>query len=504
MRHFLTLGLVGIALGAAVAGCEEAEKPKAHHPVSHGDPSMARTLIGQADDATKAGDFDKARKLLKQAEGYADVPTRAEIDAQQDATNEAEADALSEDVKAQAKEGRCKKALTSAHELLGKSEGVAKFVPIKVSKAIAKCLKELTAEEETLTKARTLLDAENTAKVLTPKALKALRDEVVAAVEQYLDKELGPLLAKRDFVAAAAKLAELTKSGLIHDDEREARMDKVREEIAKAVGEIVEKAASAKKGGEEELARIDALLTAGWPDAKSRPENLDKKRVELAFALACRTLRCKTDAIKKRWTYGHTPARPVGDPKATAGGVELKSGTAVWELATGGGYALVATSDPGTVDGTARAVPAVGWVAGKDLRDGDTSEMLPPGESLVGTRVWGPLREGEKQLELGTVVSAKGPTVKVRRLADRVEIEIVRARLHFAVTKQGTKVMGFCNKPDALEPALIDSLKDVHSELMDPTVTLSCLDQDGKVLGVLKEGQLGSLRMPPAWIPAGK
>ncbi len=503
MRHFVRLGLTVIALGAL--GCDEAEKPKAHHPVAQGDPSMARTLIGQADDATKNGDFDKARQLLKRAEGYADVPARAEIDAQLDSTNEAEAEALAEEVLAKAKGGHCKKAISQADELLGKSEGVAKFLPLKVSKSIAHCLEERIGDEEELGKVRTLIDAEATQKVLKPATYKSLREKVQQAVDAQLDKELAPLLEKKDYVAAAAKLDEFVKSGLAHEDERSGKMEKVREDIAATIGQIVEQAASSKTGGEEQLATVDALLAAGWPDAASRPENLGKKRVELAFAIACRAQKCRAgDPVKKRWTFGHVAMRPVADPKGAAG-AQLKSGTAVWELATGSGYSLVATTDPGALSGIgARATAAVGWLPSKDLRDDDTSEMLPPGESLAGTRVWGPLREGSKQLELGTVTEAKGATVKVKRLADRVDVDIARARLHFAVTKQGTKVMGFCSKADALEPALIERVKDVQSELLDPQVTLSCIGADGKLLGVVKDGQLGSLRMPPEWIPPGK
>src|SRR5437868_6842807 len=107
MRGIVLVGLCALA----VAACAEPEKPKAEHPASQGDPAQAHTLVGQADDATKTGDFDKARQLLKRAEEYADVPGRAEIDAQSEATDDAEAESLSEDIKAVAKKGDCKAAV---------------------------------------------------------------------------------------------------------------------------------------------------------------------------------------------------------------------------------------------------------------------------------------------------------------------------------------------------------------------------------------------------------
>jgi hypothetical protein len=488
----------------ALAACTEPTKPKAKEPTSHGDPRLARTLIGQADDATKAGDFEKARKLLKRAEGYADVPARAEIDAQQDATDDAEAESLSEDVKATAKKGECKAAVDAAMEIVGRSAGVAKFLPIHVGKSISKCIKRLL-EAEDVAQARNLVDSDAAAKVMQPKVLKPLRKEVLEQVEQAIDKQMAPLLEKRDFKAAASTLDELTKTGLVTEAERGKVLDKIREAISAEVGATVERASSAKKGGDEELKHIDVLLAAGWPEEKERPAELKKKRVQLALVLACRAVKCKTDAVRQRWAFGAPGVFPIADPKAAKSESNLKSGVAVWELATGGGLSLFAATDPGQLEGLAtRADVAVGWIPSKDLRDVDTSEMLPPGDALVGTRVWGPLRDAEKNYELGTVVSVKGGNCSVRRMADRTELEIARAKLRFGLTKQGTKVMGFCTKTDALEPSLIDSIKDVQSELHDPQVTLSCLDGDGKVLGVLKEGQLGSLRIPPDWLPPVK
>jgi hypothetical protein len=515
MRGILKVGLAVILLAA----CAEPEKPKAEHPASQGDPERARALISQADDATKSGDFDKARQLLKTAETYADVPARAEIDAQAEETDNAEAESMAEEIAALTKKRECKAAVTQAAEIVGKGGGAGKFLPAHVSKPIDKCIKKLAADEESLVEARKLVDDEETQKALTPKVFKALQKEVLEAATQAIDGRIQPLVEKGDFAAASAAVEEMVKSGLAHDEDRDRVLEKLREDISSAVDELVEKASEPPKRGDKvdpakaALAKIEVLIQAGWPDAKARPKSLAKKLGAVSFAIACRELRCNIGAVKKRWTLGTTGVHPVGDPNSAANksaasaGATIKTGVAVWELATGGGMSLVAVQEPakdeeGGLDNAARAAAALGWVASKDLRDVDTSEMLPPGDQLVGSRVWGPLREGDKNWELGRVVSVKGATAKVRRLADRVEVDVARLRLRFGVAKQGTKVLGFCSKPGTLEPALIDSVKDVQSELMDPQVTLSCLDADGKALGVLKEGQLGSVRMPPDWAPA--
>ncbi len=507
MRGILKVGLAVVALAA----CAEPQKPKPEHAGAQGDPARAHELVGQADDATKNGDFEKARQLLKKAEAYADVQVRAEIDAQSEETDNAEAESLAEEIAALSKKHDCKGAVEQAAELVAKGGGAAKFLPSHATKPIAHCIKKLASGDETLVEARKLVDDENTAKALTPKAFKTLHQEVVEAAGQAIEARLQPLLEKHDFAGVSAALNEMLGSGLAHDEDRDKALEKMRQEITGAVDELIASASEPPKRGDKgdaakaALKQVDVLVAVGWPDAKSRPEALAKKRGGLAFALACRELHCNAGAAKKRWTLGSTSMYPVSDPNNKASSAAaIKTGVAVWELATGSGMSLVTTDDPasvGDLDNATRAAIASAWVASKDLRDVDTSEMLPPGDQLVGTRVWGPLREGDKNWELGRVVSIKGATAKVRRLSDRVEVDVARLRLRFGVTKKGTKVMGFCTKPGTLEPALIDSVKDVQSELMDPQVTLSCLDADGKPIEGLKEGQLGSVRMPPDWAP---
>jgi hypothetical protein len=491
---------VAMAVWLALGGCADPDKPKAKAPTLEGDPRMARSLIGQADDATQAGDFAAARKLLAQAERYADVPTRAEIDSQHDATDNAEAEWLSEEVKATAKQGKCKAAIEATHEVVAQGQGVAKYLPAHVSNSIGKCLTKLSEEADSLVTARGLIDDAMTKRVLVPKRFKVLRKQIQEQVEQTVDAEVAPALEQRDFAAATNALDEFVKAGLLREDERERALEKVREAITLAIDEVVLGASKAGAGADA-LGRVDALLAAGWPDESKRPEALRPKRLELSLSVACRALKCQFDPVKLRFSYGKLVARPVGDPKASGDALVIPSGTAVWEIATGGGMSLVGTQEPGDLSTqAARAAAAFGWVGSKDLRDRDTSELLPPGESLVGVRVWGPLRDQEKNFELGTVLSVVGMRCKVRRLADRVEVDIARAKLRFGVTKHGTKVLGLCSKPDALAPSLIESVKDVQSEQLDPQVTLSCLDEQGKPLGVLKDGVLGSLRMPPEWL----
>jgi len=214
-------------------------------------------------------------------------------------------------------------------------------------------------------------------------------------------------------------------------------------------------------------------------------------------------VRCQASAPKAVWVYGNAKLRPVNDPRGEPRAEALAHGTKAWQIAVATGWALLALKDPGQLDGLAeRAAPAAGWVKDNALKGEDTTEWLPPGDAMVGTRVWAPLRKGDKNYELGHVVSVKGGRVTIRRLTDREEVVVSQGQVHFGLVKKGTKVLGFCTKFTKLEPALVESVKLTKYEQQgDPLVTLRCLDADGKPTDKTKEGQLASVRVDPNWLP---
>jgi hypothetical protein len=272
-----------------------------------------------------------------------------------------------------------------------------------------------------------------------------------------------------------------------------------------------DKGASAKAAKDEDDDDDDEAPKAGTPAGKPAPPEkgipatLVRQRQEVAFAVACGAVRCKLESPTKRWTFGDVALHPVADPKGATSGSKVRSGTPVWLLASATGLALVTLREPaGLGEGAGpRAHAAAGWAPAKTLRADDTSETMPPGESLLGTVVWGPLREGQALFELGAVVKlGKGGQVTVRRLADRQEIALPRTKLRFGVTKPGTKVMGACADATKLDPSLIEEVRwPQYEQLGDPVVRLNCLNAEGKPTGAVKEGQLASVRMDPAWLP---
>ena len=162
---------------------------------------------------------------------------------------------------------------------------------------------------------------------------------------------------------------------------------------------------------------------------------------------------------------------------------------------------LVAKKDPGKIDGIPpRVRVAQGWVKASALKNGDTGSWLPPGDAIIGTRVWGPLRKGQTTFELGKIIKTKGTDVAVERMADRTIITIARSKIRFGTISKGTKVLAMCDK-SKLTPSEAVIEKVTKPKLGgDPVVTVGCLDAAGNP-AASRDEQLGALRSKPAWLP---
>ncbi|MSP23745.1 MAG: hypothetical protein EXR75_00990 [Myxococcales bacterium] len=461
------------------------------------DPEQARVLLGKGETAMGGGDFEGARRFYAQAEALADEGVRQDLDLTRGRTDVAEATGLTEDLVLVAKKGKCKSAVDQTVKLIATRPELGNAIRNAMSKSINKCIENL---EEDLATARQFVMSPEVALAMTERAYHATKKRVLAKVSEVIDELVGKLLEEREFEGARDAAAKLEKEGLVSPAEHAKLLTRMRQELAIAVGE--HRDGVVDRGESADLERLDAWLALGWPKPSELPPAVVLQRADVALASVCEELECDAPITKKRWIFGHSTPRPLLDPKADGAGAQLKSGMPVWELAAGGGFSLVAIAEPGVLTGLAsRARVAVGWVAENNLRDSDTSLLLPPGDSLIGVRVWGPLRKGDKLLELGTVLAVRRNGVVVRRLSDRVELELPRAVLHAGITRKGTKVIGFCEKPAAPEPVLIESVKEsLHDQTGDPVATVRCLDKAGAATAMTKDAQLGSLRTRPEWL----
>ena len=481
-------------------GDKGGEKPKTPSS-SRVDVRKARELIIEADEARERGEFDGARALLSTAEPLADVTVREEIRVSRELVDEVQGKAFAEDIVNAAEDARCDEAIADTVTVVKISEGLALFVRRFTSESIADCIDDEIDEGE-LAKVRKRLEADDTALSLEPKFLKKLKKKLRKRVAKKMKKALDKPYEKGDWSAVLEKTAELVDDGIAGDDEKAKVLDNVREAITEEIGELHEGAIGASTGAESALKTIDELVALAWQD--KAPKKIAKKRKELAFWIACASVRCKASEPREVWTYGRVGLRNVQNPRGDASEEMAEHGTQMWEIANAPGWVLVSLKHPGDLDGiAARAVPAAGWFKDSEVKREDTSEWLPPGDSLMGARVWGPLRKGDKNFELGTVIKLAGGKVTVRRMADRGEIELSRGKLHFGLVKKGTKVLGYCRSFTKLEPSLVHAAKLTNLQHdADPLVTLACLDEDGARTGAIKEGQLGSVRIDPAWLPA--
>jgi hypothetical protein len=229
------------------------------------------------------------------------------------------------------------------------------------------------------------------------------------------------------------------------------------------------------------------------------PEVLRERREEAAMWSICAAQDCALAAPQVNWAYGMLEPRPVLDLSGKPA-QRIKHGRKVWRLTEGRGMVLIADRDPGAVDGVGgRVAAAIGWVPAQSLAPADTAERLPPGDAILDTRVWGPLRGAGKEWEVGVVRAAKGDELTIERVSDGKSTTLRRSEVRFGTLRPGTKVLALCVHAVRLEPAEIDEFIPMASG--DPHLKLTCLGPNGERTSEKREVLLGSLRSQPAWIP---
>jgi hypothetical protein len=394
------------------------------------------------------------------------------------------------------------------------------------------CVDKLVKAGE-LARARKLRDGDAANKALDGASSDAIAKAVGDAVLASMRKAIAEPVKAREWKKAAAILQQAVDKG----EAGEASRNVVLEDVRKGIIEDVEKTvreAFGNKDAAEALARVDADIKAGyWKERPEEPvgpvdaeqalvdkalgndqsdeasgkgpteplpDKLHRLRTELAFWVGCDKTSCKETAATKMWTYGKLSLGKIDAPD-TAGSRKLAHGRLVYKLAEGGSHTLLATKAPGKLDGlAARAHAGVGWVKSASLKPQDTSEWLPPSDSIAGTRVWGPLRDGAKEYELGKAVGVDGAKVQVQRLSDRAVVTVPLAQLHFGVTKKGTEVLAMCGGMQ-LQMARIESVTETkHESLGDSRAKLSCVDAQGNVTKTY-EDPLGALRIKRTSLP---
>jgi len=511
MKRYSWGALAGVCLLGSVGCAPPPLPPKKKAEIALTDPMIdhdkgvdvttARKLLARAEDALKQNDIPTVKRLCEQAEPFADESVREEIRTILQRADQRVAKDLAPVVLELAKSGECQKAAEMSLAIVEEHRGttVARFLRDEVSKPILTCL--LDALSIDVSVARELSEASALKKALNPVDFDTWDSKLDEAIVGSLVVSLKAPMAARQWNKAGKLLDDMVARKEAGPKEV-ARVMKV---IRAGVVEDVQKKSAAGIGvklGAAQLVRdIDALIEAGrWSEADPVPEDLEQRHREAAFWAICAAQDCTLIAPQLNWAYGALEPRPVLDVggKPTE---KIKHARKVWKLSEGRPLVLVADHDPGALDGLAARIPvALGWVSVASLAAADTSERLPPGEAIVGARVWGPIREKTQEWELGVVLDAKGDTLTIERISDGKSVTARRSEVRFGTLRRGTKVLAMCSRLVKMEPAVIEDVVPMSSG--DPHVKLSCLDEKGQKT-TPREVILGSLRSQAGWIPAG-
>ncbi len=471
------------------------------------DVTKAKVHIENAVAALRDGKLEEARRELDKAEPYADELKREEIRRVRQSVDEEEANQSIPAIHKLAESGKCEAAVKQAAAVMEarKQTSIPSFIKKGTSKKLLGCLlNQLTID---LSVGRELAESPDVKTTLDKSDHQTFITKVTDATVQELIEKFEEPLAQREWGKAKALLDELLERKEAGANEYNRIMGLIREGIGKEIEEKVTAALDEKKGVADVLTEVDELIAVGeWGKKQGSavggepfPATLAAARDRLALWAVCVGLKCNLVSPRASFTYGHVDVMPTLEPTTGKKVSQIQHGTEVWRLAESSGWILIAKKDPGTVDDIGERVKkAAGWIKASGNKLEDTREMLPPGDSIVGARVWGPLREGQKEWELGKVMEVKGNDLAVQRIADFAIITVARSAVRFGTVSAGTKVLARCDHPLNLEPAVIDKVSLPKSG--DPVATLTCLE-GGKRSSLTRQEQLGALRSKPEWLP---
>ncbi|MSP23746.1 MAG: hypothetical protein EXR75_00995 [Myxococcales bacterium] len=468
------------------------------------DAGRARAIIQRADAAIAAKDFERARKLKLDAEPFANEALGEELRELGQRIDKGVAIELAPRVLELAAGGECQKAAENAAEIANAASGTAVIVYLRaeVGQAVLDCLLKALAIDTSI--GREFAESKAIRTALSPSQFETWTAQVDEATIGVLVESLGAPMRRREWVAVVRALDDMVKQ----KETGTAEVAKMMQFVRAGIAEDIEAKASAglgeSRGAGPLVVDIDKLIAAArWDETRGEPvpAAVRSRRSEAVFWSVCAAQGCRlVSPAKPAWTFGRASVRPLGDISADAD-IQLPHARKVWRVADGRSFALIAEKAPGDLTTVLAALPvALGWVSTGSLRASETSEMMPPGDAIVTTRVWGAFRPGQKTWEMGVVTGVKGAELDVERVADRKVVKAQRGAVRFGTVRAGTKVLADCGG-DAIRlvAAIIDDVRSVGRG--DPIVRVTCLDASGAATGAKKELQLGSLRAEPRAIP---
>jgi len=466
------------------------------------DPGKARKLLARAEVALIKRDLASMKRFTEQAEPFADEAVREEIrDLLQRADRSVAKDAAPAILEL-AKTGQCQKAAEETARIgdANRGKAVSRFLRDEVSKAILGCVLDALAIDVSV--ARELAEIGAIKKALHTIDFDQWEARLDETIVGSLVASLKATIASRNWPKAVRELDDMVERKEAGPRDVARVMKVIRGGIVDDVLKKSSAGVGVKIGASALLKDIDAMIDAGrWSEAEPMPDALRERSEEVALWAICAAQDCTLSVPQAMWANGLLEPKPTLD---LAGSVSqrIKHGRKVWRLTEGRGLVLIADRDPGVLDGVGARIPvALGWVPAASLAASDTSDRLPPGDAIVGTRVWGPLRGPTKEWELGVVRETKGDSLTIERISDGKNATLRRAEVRFGLVRPGLKVLALCVHAVKLEAALVEEV--VPMSPGDPHVRLTCLDGKGERTEVKREVLLGSLRSQASFMPPG-
>lgn len=506
---------LAVGLLALAAGCGGEPTPKPKTADTQVDAAAEKEKIGKGrrkiDDANRAynsKNYDKARKLLREAADLGVESQRFEIDEALEKIDKRQAKLFANEAAEKLEQKDCAGAFKDLAEPMEdlKSDTFTREIRRLLEKSALKCM-QAAIDEKTMSgdyaAARALIDAPATKAVIGPQAHKKLTTELDATITEALKGKVAEDVKARKWSEAMGKLDAAIKKG----DANEAQQVEILEVIRQGAAPEISAQCTRAVGGRDApavLKSVDALIkllrweimgadVAALAKDKALPEDLTKKRTALAVWVEGQRVGLKPlRRSEKRWTHGKLPlvlaTKSDGESKR-----DLPGNTEVYLLGSTKEKALIAEAP---ADGSLAAMlgSAVGWVPLDRLAKESTANWLPPDDQLKDVRVWGPLRSPEPLLELGTVVEIAGKDVTVKRLTDDKTVKVPKKSLRSAPLSAGTKVVAVCKTKE--EQGVIEELLTAGRPV--PIVKLKCPNADAR------EEYLPALRTKPELLPSTK
>lgn len=450
--------------------------------------------------------YSEARKLLDEAKALNVEALSFDIATLSDKVDKKMAKLWANEVEDSFKSKDCEGAFGELAKQVAEvpSEAFLRELRAAVSADGAKCIDAVVSErvgEKKFADARKLVEAKETETVMGAAAMKKIRAETDALIIAGIQAIVAPDVKAKRWAEARKKLDEAVTKGDATESYVSELERPLREGIAAEIASLSDNGLGSTRA-QGNLALIDELMkVARWElmataegaelSPKALPAALAKKRFVLSVWVEAQKLRFKPNKrAEKRWAHGKVAVVPA-DKSDAPSKRDLGTGSVVWVLGVAKDKALIADTEPTAGTLVAMLDVATGWVPVARLAPEDTADWVLPADQMVGSRVWGPLRPPEKELELGVVAEVTGNDVSVKRVADDEAVKVPRSALRGGRLAPGTKVLTFCTAKG--QPAqVVEVLPDGR------TAKLKCDS------GEEKEDVLASLRSTYDRLPGTK